>query len=69
MATFLHFVGLAVLLDDRKATWAGVGQAKLFLRVTHHPKESPRITQPEPPRAPWFYPDGTPAPDPPLTQP
>ena len=37
----------------------------LFLRVTHHPKESPRIGQPEPPRAPWFYPDGITAPLPP----
>lgn len=69
MATLLHFAGLAVLFDDRKATWIGPGQTAVFFRVTHHPKESPRIVQPEPPRAPWFYPDGITVPDPPRTRP
>ncbi len=26
VATFLHLTGLAALLDDRKATWTGIGQ-------------------------------------------
>ena len=68
MATFLHFAGSAVLLEDRKTTWTGIGQPAVFLRVTHHPKESPRIIQPEPPRASCFYPDGSTAPDPPQTK-
>jgi len=43
MATFLHFAGSAVLLEDRKTTWTGIDRAAVFLRVTHYPKESPRI--------------------------